>query len=192
MKKGSLVILFLVVIAAIYFIGIKPSSTQPNAPLATNTPTSSPTVKPETATPKVTSAPITEAPVSKGSYRDEYNAIAKYQMSELESNTRKFRMTAEAGGCYIEFNNYRDTTGYYEIVINAKSSKKEDAPVFIQICQDMITSIAPSISKDKLNTITNSIKDEKGLEDYSINEDVTVTYHRPISWSSGYISIKIQ
>ena len=53
-----------------------------------------------------------------------------------------------------------------EIVINAKSSKKEDAPVFIQVCQDMITSIAPSISKDKLNTITNSIKDEKSLEDY--------------------------
>ena len=112
-------------------------------------------------------------------------------MSELEANTRKFRQTAEAGGCYIEFNNYRDTVGYYEIIVNAKSSKDEDSPVFIQVCQDIITSISPTVSKNQLDTITKAIKDQKSLEDYSLGDGISVTYHRPISWSSGYISIKI-
>lgn len=192
MKKGKIILIVLIILAAIYFVTKKPSGQQSSSVSTTAAPTATATQTIAQKTSAPTNTPvITEEPSSKGSYRDNYNAIAKYPMSELEANTRKFRQTAEAGGCYIEFNNYRDTVGYYEIIVNAKSSKNEDASVFIQVCQDMITSICPSISKNQLDTITKAIKDQKSLEDYSLGDGISVTYHRPISWSSGYISIKI-
>lgn len=198
MKKSKIVIIVLLVVAAIYYLATKPSSKYSSDKSSTieNTLTASPniTTKP---TQKQSSYQTTPTPTStansvpRGDYRDNYNAIAKYPMSVLKDNTRSFRRTSDAGGCYIEFNNYRNTTGYYEIVVNAKSQKEEDAPVFIQVCQDMIVSIDPSISKDTLNIIVSHIKSEESLEDYSIGNLISITYHGPISWSSGYLSIKI-
>lgn len=192
MKKGKLILIVFIVLAIIYFVGKKPSVQQSSTVSSTTAPTANVTQAAAQKTTTPTNTPVvTEKPESKGSYRDKYNAIAKHPMSELEANTRKFRQTANAGGCYIEFNDYHDTVGYYEIVINAKSSKAEDAPVFIQVCQDMITAIYPTVSKDQLNTISSAIKDQKSLESYSLGDGISVTYHRPISWSSGYVSITI-
>ena len=192
MKKGIIILLIVIVIVAVVAGRNKSSDKSTNESVSNVKSNTSLSTKEVVEAPAVTSVPLAEDTVSEVDYRSKYNEIAKYTMSGLESNVRNFRKTAVAGGCSIEFNDYADTVGYYEIIIYAKTTNKEDEPVFTQVCQDMITSIDSSIEKEKLDKIIGSIKKQTGLEDYYINENVSVTYHRPISWSAGHIVIKVQ
>ena len=71
------------------------------------TTTQAPATKATAKTAAKPTSRITQPPdtyIYRGPHREEYNAIAMYPMTELQSNTRAFRYTATADGCYIEFN----------------------------------------------------------------------------------------